>query len=133
MSALKKKLLKSCCKTTDKPKPKVGKKLLAHELELSDILPLINILADSDEKQRHALNGLIDLLAPDADDKIRQSLETHLVQLGFAEASTKKPELKLVSDSPIATRPYKEKPCSSCPALKNGLCRCALKKAQAMH
>ncbi len=33
-------------------------------------------------------------------------------------------------DPVVLDKPLKAKPCKSCPALKNGLCRCAVKRAQ---
>ena len=130
MSALKKKLLKSCCKTPASITPKLEKKLLSHELGLADILPMIGLLADTEEKRQQAMEALAELMAPEAGSKKKKALESHLRNLTFPESKEKKPELTLVSDAPVATRPFKAKPCSNCPALKEGLCRCALKRAR---
>ena len=140
MSTLPKKLLKSCNKKNDKPSNKLGKKLLSHEVSISEILPLILELADSEEKKQYASDRMIELLAPKASPKRKAALAFHLQSLGLGQAdqedtqsppepSLKQP-LKLVDQDSFATKPFKSKPCSSCPALKNGLCKCALKRAE---
>ncbi len=100
---------------------------------------MISQLADSKEKQQQAAEMLIQLLAPKASSKHQQALALQLSALGLgqpqpdttpvvkAPAQTK---LKLVEASEsFASKPFKNKPCSSCPALCGGLCKCALKRA----
>ena len=136
MSALANKLLKDCRKYSDNPKPKLDKKLLAHKLELAELLPLVRELADTKEKQQRALALLVDVLAPEASNKKKQGLESQLQHLGLSTIEEPSliveniPTLTLVSDTSAATKPYKKNPCSSCPALSQGLCRCALKRAR---
>ncbi len=74
-------------------------------------------------------------LSVEAKSKIKHSVNTqlnHLLAMKSSQndcnynISTIEQSSNLLSTIDLS-QPFKKKPCSSCPALKNGLCKCAIK------
>jgi len=47
---------------------------------------------------------------------------------GAIQSKTQAPNNKVSSSQQLASLPLKSPPCKKCPALRNGLCKCALKR-----
>ena len=130
MPPLSNKLLKKCCKSQPQTKKKLQKKLLSQELKLAEILPVIDQIPDAKIRQK-VLDSLAEALAPEANNKSKSALSKHLRSMGIDQPRDSAACQSIDSSSEdmarFARRPFRKKPCSDCPALQNGLCKCAVK------
>ncbi len=130
MPPLSNKLLKKCCKPQSQTKKKLQKKLLSQELKLAEILPVMDQIPDIKVRQK-VLDYLAETLAPEANDKSKSALSKHLRGMGINQtrdsAAGKSIDRSSEDIAHFARRPFRKKPCSGCPALQNGLCKCAVK------
>lgn len=107
------KLRKSCLAP---PSKKAQKGLRKQQIPLEQVVALLSDAAGDDKSRRVNLYRMAHALSPKANKAERRNLQLSLMQL--AEAA----------EQQRLRTPYKKKPCSGCPALAAGLCKCARKR-----
>mgnify|MGYP000376966204 CR=1 FL=1 len=106
------KLSKSCLAP---PSRKAQKGLRKQSLPLEQVVMLLSEVSSDNKSQRANLFRMAHALTPNASKQERRNLQASLMEMAAA------PALDLHT-------PYKTRPCSGCPALAAGICKCAKKK-----